>query len=164
MGFRFRLDPVMRHRRHVEQERTLTWARALRLRDLAARRLEALREEAGAGREALLAASRRGTTGLAVTQMARGVAASVTLSRGAGAELGTAGARLDTARVALVEASQDRRALERLEAAKRLAHARRVRVQEQKALDDLASARAARAVTARPERDRGARPAGGAAS
>lgn len=139
MAFRFRLQPVLRLRQRVEDERALTLATAVRSRDATAGRLGHLKRETAAGRAALLAAGAHGTTGADL----RALAASVTVAwRGtcaAADRLVAEESRVVEARAAVTDAARDRRALERLEAIQRGAHAARLRHHEQRQLDDLAA-------------------------
>jgi flagellar export protein FliJ len=139
MAFYFRLDPVLRHRRRVEDAATLGLARTRQRLDAVKARLAALSTEAAAWTQALVATAGRGSTGHELSRLARAVQGLHGQSALGTAELAAQRERVDHARAELVKAARSHRILLRLEESARAAHARRIETLEQRQTDEMAS-------------------------
>lgn len=153
----FRLDPVLRQKKRVEDERASRLAAAARSRDAAARRVDELTAETAALTDALATAGQEGASGAELSTQAEVAERSSRWAKAAAVQLTAEQAEVEQRRLALVRASQDRRLLERLREIRREEAARRGRRLEQGELDDLASVnqlwRRADAETSGPSRE-----------
>ena len=139
MAFQFRLDAVLRYRRHREDAAVLGLAESERpLRSLRVR-LAALADDALVSRVALAASTKRGGSGALLAALAGSVEALHAQSAQCATQITEQQVRVGKARATLVEATRARRVLERLLESARAAYAHRVEVLEQRQSDDLAS-------------------------
>ncbi len=136
----FRLDPVLRQRKRVEEERAAELAVTTRRRDAAAERLEAQTVETVTLTGEVTAAGLEGATGGELAARAELAERSSRWTGAAAAQLATEETEVDARRTALVHAAQDRRLLERLREIRREEAARQRQQREQREYDDLASA------------------------
>lgn len=144
MAFRFRLDPVLRYRKRLEDERAGALSEVSRRRETIARLLDTLRAQAAVAREELVAAGLRGSSGGELRLLAETVAAWHRRAAIVASELTAAQARLEAARARLLEASRDRRVLERLAETQLDRHRRGLEARSQTELDDVAGRYAVR--------------------
>jgi len=135
----FRLDPVLRHRRRLEDTAAMDLA-AVRLRaERITARLVAIHDETTESRLTLLEAAGRGGTGVQLRRLAENVECLRAEAAAVAALLTTERSREEQARAVLVQAAQNRRALELLAESQRAARQREERIQERRAADDMAS-------------------------
>lgn len=139
MAFRFRLAPVLRLRKRVEDVRKLGLAAAARTRDAAARRRGELERHTATCRDTLFVTGRAGATGGALRSLADAVDASSRWTAAAGERLASEESRVVAARKDLTKAAQERRTIERLGEIGRALWERESRGVEQRQLDDLAA-------------------------
>jgi len=139
MAFRFRLDAVLRHRRHREDAAVLGLAESERPLQSLRVRLTALAGDAIASRGALADGAHRGGTGALLAELARNVEAVHARSAQCATDIVEQQARVEKARATLVDATRARRVLERLQESARAAYASRIQALEQGQSDDLAS-------------------------
>lgn len=139
MAFRFRLAPVLRLRKRVEDARKLGLAAAARTRDTAARRRDELERHTATCRDTLFVTGQEGATGGALRSLADAVDASSRWTAAAGERLASEESRVVAAREDLTKAAQERRTIERLGEIGRALWERESREVEQRQLDDLAS-------------------------
>jgi flagellar export protein FliJ len=137
--YRFRLEPILRHRRRLEDTAAMDLAAARQRAERIAARLVAIHDEAVEGRLALLEAAGRGSPGVQLRRLAGNVECLRSEAAAVAALLTTERSREEQARARLVQAAQNRRALELLAESQRAAHQREERIQERRAADDLAS-------------------------
>jgi flagellar FliJ protein len=136
-AFRFRLEPVLRHRRRLEDGAALELAAKRRSVDRIGDRLAEINGEIERSRRALATAGRRGTTGLELRRLARHVECLKAEAVAVGALLAAERGLMEQARERLVAAAQDRRVLERLAETQRAEHARAMEAEERRRADDL---------------------------
>jgi flagellar FliJ protein len=139
MAYRFRLDPVLRHRRRLEDLRAQDLARAHQSLEAVREQFTALASEAIASRHALGDAAERGIAAAELSQMARDIEILHAESARCAARVSAEGERVDAAREELIKAAQGRQILERLEASARAAHGRRIEQLEQQQTDQVAA-------------------------
>lgn len=139
MAFRFRLAPVLRLRKRVEDVRKLGLAAAARERDAAARRREALARHTATCRDTLFVTGQDGATGGALRSLADAVDESSRWTAVAADRLATEESRVVAARDDLTKAALERRTIERLAEIGRALYEQESREAEQRQLDDLAS-------------------------
>ena len=153
MAFRFRLDAVLRYRRHREDAAVLGLAESERPLASLRVRLAALADDAVVSRVALADSTKRGGSGALLAALAGSVEALHAQSAHCATQIGEQQVRVEQARAALVEATRARRVLERLQESARAAYALHIEALEQRQSDDLASSgllwRAAQAPPAR---------------
>jgi flagellar export protein FliJ len=137
MAFRFRLAPVLRYRKRLEDTAALELARAEQQHEAVRVRLVQLRAEEAACRRDLGLTAERGATGMELDGLARAVESLRSRSLRGEAALAGERQRVEEAHRALVDASRARRILERLEDAARAAHARRIELIERRQTDDI---------------------------
>jgi len=140
MLFRFRLAPVLRHRKRLEDAAALDLAHAQRRLEAISRQLTRTRDEMAARTRALAARAARGTTGMELERLARDVQTLGSWSEISTAEITEQHGRTRQARESLIEASRARQVLERLEETQRSAHARELDVMERRQMDDVTAA------------------------
>jgi flagellar FliJ protein len=140
MLFRFRLAPVLRHRKRLEDAAALDLAQAQQRLEAISRQLTRTRDEMAARTRALAARAARGTTGMELEHLARDVQTLGLRSEISAAEAAEQRGRTQQARESLVEASRSRQVLERLEDSQRAAHARQLDVVERRQTDDVTAA------------------------
>ena len=140
MAFEFRLDPVLRHRRRLEE--TAAQRLADTEREMAARRARvvALVEDVRLHSALLADGAERGDTGAALAALGAGLEALHARVANAVAGVEAQQGEVDAARAQVVEATRARRALERLLETARAEHARHIERLEQRQSDDLAAA------------------------
>jgi len=139
MAFHFRLDAVLRHRRHREDTAVLGLAEAQRRRRSLQVQLAELADNAFACRGALAGSAERGGSGALLAALAGSLETLHARTARCAGEITEQQVRVDEARAALVEAMRARRALERLLESARVGYARHVEALEQRQSDDLAS-------------------------
>jgi flagellar export protein FliJ len=139
MAFRFRLDPVLRYRKRLEDERSVALAEASRRSEALAQLLDTLRARAATAREELAAAGVSGSSGGELRQIAEAIAAFHRRAVVVASELTAARAKLEAARARLVATSRDRRVLERLAETQLDRHRRGAEARSQAELDDVAA-------------------------
>ncbi len=139
MAFVFRLESVLRHRRHLEDEAALAFARAQDRLGALRGRLTGLAAEAAATRQALGERADQGSTGADLARLANGLEEIYMRSALCAAEVAAQVERVERARQDLVEATRARRILERLEETARAEHARHEAVLEQRQTDEVAT-------------------------
>lgn len=121
-AFRFRLLPVLRHRRLREEQRARALAQATQSVETAARQLTRLREQASDAAEALRALVMNGAPAEHVRLLGEVPAELSRRAAQVAAELEALRHRAQAALRELIRASQDRQALERLQERQRDAH------------------------------------------
>jgi flagellar export protein FliJ len=140
MAFQFRLEPVLRHRKRLEDAAALELARAnLRLEALAGQ-LTRICDEMAARTQAVAACAARGASGAALGQMASDIQMLNRWSARTAAEAAAQREATERARQNLIGASRARQAIERLEAQQRAAHAREVETRERRRADEVTAA------------------------
>jgi len=141
--FRFALQPVLEHRERVEDDRKAALAARQRELDAAQAELGGLNERFRAHSEML----RGEHMTLSAEDLRMHYAHVAFLDRAIDAQLGvvaTRRAEVDRARAALLEASKERKAVEKLKDRRRDAHAEEERRVEQNDLDDANARRHSR--------------------
>jgi flagellar export protein FliJ len=139
--FAFRLARLLRHRRHVEEARALAVRGAIERRETALARQATLERAATHVRASLNAACVTGLTGASVRLRAEGARDLLGRARAAAAVAAAEADRVDERRAELVEAAQQRRALERLEGIQRAAWQAAMTRNDQRVTDDIATSR-----------------------
>ena len=141
-----RLTPVLRLRKRVEESRAIALAVAVRDCAAATRTLQALRAQAELSRRAVITALLSGATvsdTWADAELARRTAAAATRQA---ARVAEEEARVMAARAQVVNAAQERRAVERVLELREDERRHAAGVSEQHRLDDVATTRAARRI------------------
>lgn len=139
MAFTFRLAPVLRLRKRIEDVKKLGLAAAARTRDAAARRRDELARHTVTCRDTLFGAGQQGATGAALRVLADAVDASSRWTAVAAERVLTEESRVVAARDDLTKAARERRTIERLGEIGRALWEQELRETEQRQLDDLAS-------------------------
>jgi flagellar export protein FliJ len=140
MAFRFPLDPVLRHRKRLEDVAARDLGLAQQHVEVAERALGQIRAEAASYQHELSVVAQRGSTGIELGTLARAVEEFHDGAARAAADVAAKRQRLERARAALVEASRAHRMLERLEESARAAYTRRVAVLDQRENDEVGAA------------------------
>ena len=140
MAFQFRLEPVLRHRKRIEDAAALELARANLRQEALSRQLTRICDEMAARTQAIAARAARGASGAALGQMASDVQTLNQWSARTAAEAMAQRDATERARQNLIEASRARQAIERLEVQQRAAHAREVETRERRRADEVTAA------------------------
>lgn len=139
MAFDFRLRAVLRVKQRVEDQRAQVVAEAVRQATAAAHALEEAAARCLAARDAVTRASRAGSTGAELRALAQDAETARAEVHTLAERVAVADVAVATARRALLQAAQDRRGLERLQALHRAAWLSAAHGREQRGLDDVAS-------------------------
>jgi flagellar export protein FliJ len=140
-AFAFRLTRILRHRRRVEDARSLAVRQAIERHASARARQATLEVAADQARTALTTDCAAGLSAAALRVHADGVRDLHGRARAAAILTAAEAARVEARRAALVEAARERRALERLEEIQRTAWRADVARADQRTTDEIATTR-----------------------
>ncbi len=140
-AFAFRLARLLRHRRRVEEARALAVRGAIERREAACARQATLERAATQARHSLNAECVTGLTGASLRLRADGVRDLLGRTRAAAVDAAAEADRVEERRAELIEAAQQRRALERLEDIQRAAWQVAMTRNDQRVTDEIATSR-----------------------
>jgi flagellar protein FliJ len=139
--FTFRLARLLRHRRRVEETRALAMRGAIEQHEAACARQVAFEHSATEARASLNADCAAGLTAASLRVRVEGVSDLFSRARAAAEDAAAEALRVEERRAELIEAAQQRRALERLEEIQRAAWKAATIRNDQRVTDEIATTR-----------------------